>query len=89
MMVSIAVIIAFIGKILVDKGIVDPDAARQTIEGAWNRAVETFDPPPSIPSVESRVGVLDIGRAAGWVKYGVWGCVIINFAVCVGEGGGV
>ena len=85
-MVSIAVIIAFIGKILVDKGIVDPDAASQIIEGAWNRAVETFDPPPSIPS---RVEVLDIGRAAGWVKYGVCGCAILKFAVCVAEGGGL
>lgn len=86
MFIIIAVIIVAIGKILIDKNIVDLDAVNEAMEGTWNRMVEKLDPPPNIPSLGNQVAGLDIARTAGWVRYGVLACVLTQFAVWVEEG---
>ncbi|KAF8419185.1 hypothetical protein EV426DRAFT_720141 [Tirmania nivea] len=84
MFVTIAVLIAAVGAFLIEQGIIDPDAIRRAMEGAWNREVEKFDPPP-ISSVGSQVTVLNLD--GGFIRYGLLAWVLMYGAVCAGEGG--
>ncbi|KAF8458200.1 hypothetical protein BDZ91DRAFT_743265 [Kalaharituber pfeilii] len=89
MFITIAVLLVAVGELLVEKGIVDPDKASVAIEGAWNKVVDKFDPPPTptpTPDVGSQASVLNLD--ATWVKYGVWAWVLMHVFVCAGEGGG-
>ncbi|RPB27791.1 hypothetical protein L211DRAFT_833773 [Terfezia boudieri ATCC MYA-4762] len=101
MLVTIAVIIAAIGELLISHGIMEPDAVKNAMEGVWNKVVNKFDPPtntdsptqtdlltqtyPPVSSVASQVMVLNLDSNV--VRYGLLAWVLMYGAVCVGEGG--
>lgn len=83
MFLTIAILIIAIGEILIDKGIIDPEKIKQTLEGMWIRSVEKLDPPP-VHSTGTQLTVLNLNH--GWVKYGVLASVVMPLFVCAGEG---
>ena len=87
--VTIAVIISAIGEFLINYGVMNPDAAKDTMEGVWNKQVHKYDPPtrrdPPVRSVGSQVMILNLD--GGIVRYGLLAWVLMYGAVCVGDGG--
>ena len=84
MFITIAVLMVVVGKLLVDEGIIDPDAAGNALEGAWNSTVKNFDP-ASAHSLGGQLTVPNLKLDVGWARYGILAWLLMYGAIHAGE----